>query len=300
MTTVPIRKSIQIGIAIALLSAGTIVKADGPFISGSADPNYGTLFQGASASTFATLGFSVGAGAGQLHISIGTWTDPSGLIFGAAQGTGNLSASGQTTNLLTAAYTITATSPLSVNARDYAWGQNYGTNSTIIPGNDTPWNGTIFDLGGPANKAVVFPVIDHDPLPSEALEYTVYLTDKPNSTSLADWHLATLAEVYLQGWQADTTSLADGYTTVWTLASPSDTFRYVSVQGVGSQALRPLFDTEDEIDAVAGLTSQGGGVGTVPSIPEPETYALMLAGLGFAGFARRRRNGGTWGRTDQG
>ena len=191
--------------------------ADPPFITGSGDPNYTTEFQGASAKTFADLGFSVGTGPGQLHVSIGTFTDPAGLIFGTALGTGNLSASGQTTGLLSYAYSVTATSPASVNARDYAWGQNYGANTTTNPALDTPWNGTVFDLGGPANKAVVFPVIDHGPLPSEALEYTVYLTDSPFSTNLADWHLATLAEVYLQGWQPDSVALADGFTTVWNL-----------------------------------------------------------------------------------
>jgi hypothetical protein len=260
------------------------------FITGSLDSNYNTAFQGASAATFASLGYSVGTGAGQVHISTGTWTDPAGLVFGTVLGTGNLTASGQTTGLLSYAYggygTSFAANPASVNARDYAWGQNYGTNSGTSPASDTPWKGSVFDLGGAANKAVVFPVIDHGPLPSEALEYTVYLTDTPNSTNLADWHLATLSEVYLQGWQADNVSLADGFTTVWTLASPSDTFRYVSVQGVGSQAIHPLFDTEDEIDAVAGLTA--GGVG-VAAVPEPETYAMMLAGLGLLGFMARRR-----------
>jgi hypothetical protein len=29
--------------------------------------------------------------------------------------------------------------------------------------------------------------------------------------------------------------------------------------------------------------------GIVPGIPEPETYALMLAGLGLLGYASRRR-----------
>lgn len=276
-----------VGAATLLFSSATAL-ADPPFISGSGDPNYATPFQGASASTFATtFGFTVGPGLGQLHVSIGTWTDPAGLIFGTALGTGNLAASGITTGLLNYGYSITATSPSSVNARDYAWGQNYGTNTSLDPALDTPWGGTIFDLGGPANKAVVFPVIDHGPLPNEALEYTVYLTDDPNSHSLADWHLATLSEVYLQGWQADSTSLADGFTTVWTLASPSDTFRYVAVQGVGSQALRPLSDIEDEIDAVAGLSASGGSV-NMP-IPEPETYALMLAGLGLVTVAARRR-----------
>jgi hypothetical protein len=275
-----------VGACLASAAAGAL--AAGPFITGPADPNYTTLFQGASASTFATtFGFTVGNGPGQLHVSTGIWTDPSGLVFGSAVGTGNLSASGITTGLLSYAYTITTTSTASVNARDYAWGQNPGANATTNSALDTPWNGTIWNLGGPANKAVVFPVIDHGPLPNEALEYTVYLTDKPFSTSLADWHLATLSEVYLQGWQLDSVALADGYTTVWTLASPSDTFQYVSVQGIGSKAFQPVFGDEDEIDAVAGLTAEGQTV--VPGIPEPETYALMLAGLGALGFVARRQ-----------
>jgi hypothetical protein len=282
-------QSLRIGLAtIGALGASAPVWADPPFITGAGDPNYLTLFQGASAKTFADLGFSVGTGPGQLHVSINTFTDPAGLIFGTALGTGNLDASGVTTGLLNYAYSLTATTTASVNARDYAWGQNPGTNTGTNPALDTPWNGTVFDLGGQANKAVVFPVIDHGPLPNEALEYTVYLGDSPSSTDLADWHLATLSEVYMQGWQPDTIALADGFTTVWTLASPSDTFRYVSVKAVGSQALQPIFGTEDEIDAVAGLTAEGSGVGT-PPVPEPESYALMLAGLAALGLVSRRR-----------
>ena len=49
----------------------------------------------------------------------------------------------------------------------------------------------VIDLGGQANKAVVFPIIDHGPLPNEALEYTVYLTDNPSSHSLADFCAGT-------------------------------------------------------------------------------------------------------------
>ncbi len=197
-----------------------------------------------------------------------------------ALGTGNLTASGQTTGLLNYAYTIIATTPTSLNARDYAWGQNYGANATTNPAPDTPCNGSVFDLGGPANKAVVFPAIDHGPLPNEALEYTVYLSNTPSSTNLADWHLATLSEVYLQGWQPDNVALVDGFTTVRTLVSPTDTFRYVSVQGVGSQALRPLFDTEDEIDAVAGRTAKAQGSGS-PLYPNRKPTRSSLAGWLF-------------------
>ncbi len=31
------------------------------------------------------------------------------------------------------------------------------------------------------------------------------------------------------------------------------------------------------------------GIGSVPSVPEPETYAMLLAGLSLVGFATRRR-----------
>ena len=279
---------VRTGLALGLLGASAGAMANPPFITGTSDPHYSTPFQGACAQTFDDLGFTVGAGPDDLHVSIGTFTDPAGLIFGTAVGAGNLTVSGVTTGLLSFAYTVTGTTPASVNARDYAWGQNYGPNTSTNPAFDTPWNGTVFDLGGPANKAVVFPVIDHNPLPQEALEYTVYLSDTPNSTNLGDWHLAKLSEVYMQGWQPDNVALADGFTTVWTLASPSQTFRYVSVQGIGSQALRPLFGEEDEIDAVAGLTAQGDGVG-IPAVPEPGTYALMLLGMSVLGVVARRR-----------
>lgn len=49
------------------------------------------------------------------------------------------------------------------------------------------------------------------------------------------------------------------------------------------------------IDATGGFAAAfaPGGDGTTPPIPEPETYALMLAGLGLLGFIgkRRMRNG---------
>ena len=119
MTLDRLQKPIRIGLnTLGLLGAIAAAMADPPFITGPGDANYMTQFQGASASTFDGLGFSVGDGAGKLHVSIGTFTDPAGLIFGATLGSGNLTASGQTTGLLDFAYTVTATTPTSVNARD--------------------------------------------------------------------------------------------------------------------------------------------------------------------------------------
>ena len=42
---------------------------------------------------------------------------------------------------------------------------------------------------------------------------------------------------------------------------------------------------------VSGLTSAPVKIGPISAVPEPETYAMLLAGLGLLGFsARRRRN----------
>ncbi len=257
------------------------------FISGSSDANYNTQYQGASAATFATsFGFSVGTGANDLKVSTGTWADPTGFLLGTVS-TLNGQASGTTTNKLDYSYYTYGASAASANARDYAWLQNYSGGGSTNPANDTPWWGTIWNLGGQANKAVVFPIVDHGPLPQEALEYTVYLTNNPNSTNLADWHLAVLDQVYLQGWESDATALADGYTTVWRLQDNS-TFQYVSVRSVGSQAFAPAYGDENEIDAVGGLTASNQGV-LAPPVPEPETYAMLMAGLGVMGVVARRR-----------
>jgi hypothetical protein len=271
------------GIALTALGLGIIQAGDAhaAFITGPSDPNYNTAFQGASASTFATsFGFTVGTGPTNLKVSTGTWTDPSGFFLGTVHAL-NGSLSGTTTDKLTYGYTTTSPSAASANARDYDWLQNNPGPITTNPDLDTPWLGTIWDLGGQANQAVVFPIVDHGPLPEEALEYTVYLTNNPASTSLADWSLATLDAVYLQGWEVDATALADGFTTVWKLPG-NQTFRYVSVRSVGSQALGSPYGDEDEIDAVGGLTAQGQGL-----LPEPTTLLLMLTGIGVLGAKRR-------------
>lgn len=279
----PVRKTLLLGITVAM---GLTASAQAVLVTGTLDPNANIFFQGANAHTFEPLGFTLGTGANDLKVYTNTFVDPSGLTFGTLEtGLEHVNASGFTPNpLISAGYIVDGSTILSRgNTRDYGWVQNTGTNTGTNPANDQPWLGSVYDLGGQANQAVVFPIVDHDPLPQEAIEYTVYLTNTPNSTSLSDWTKAILDSVYLEGWQADNTALADGFTTVWKLPGNA-TFRYVSVQAVGSGALQPIFGDEDEIDAVAGLSVQGEGLG----VPAPAASLLGLCGFGLLCLTRRR------------
>jgi thrombospondin type 3 repeat protein len=118
-------------------------------------------------------------------------------------------------------------------------------------------NSNVWDLGGPANQVAVFPIIDHGPLPGEAMEYSVFLSNNPAATTIGTdgnthWVLALLDKVYLEGWTRGW--IADGYTTVWRLPN-GQTFRYANVTAGGPGAL--IHDQDDEIDTVIGLTSAG-------------------------------------------
>ncbi len=151
---------------------------------------------------------------------------------------------------------------------DYLWVQNFrqypdgGLVCDCQPGFYDPRDGLLFDLGGEANKVVVFPVTDHGPLPCESFEYSVYLTDDLDAgevVPLGDpvdphkWNEAELYEAFLQGWDPNAT--ADGMTTVWQLPC-GVTFRYASVLAGnhGNPTSACEYDSsEDEIDAVAGM-----------------------------------------------
>ena len=121
-------------------------------------------------------------------------------------------------------------------------------------------SGNVWDLGAPANQVAVFPIIDHGPLPEEAIEYTPYLSNNPNATVTGtdgntEWVRALLDKVYLEGWNSSW--VADGFTTVWRLPG-AQTFRYVNVVSGGPGAIQ--HDGDDEIDTVIGLTSGGDPV----------------------------------------
>lgn len=171
----------------------------------------------------------------------------------------------------------------------YSWGGGGAGGASVgANGIDQYWiqtdnvvGHTVFDLGFGASKAAIFNSIDHGPLPWEAIESTVYL-----SNDMISWTQAVTERVWLEGIYSDTSVLWDGFAYAVGTGTNS-TFRYASVIWGGPGALQS--DGDNEINGVMGLQ---GNYTPIQAVPEPETYAMLLAGLGLLGFTARRKKQG--------
>lgn len=104
---------------------------------------------------------------------------------------------------------------------------------------------TVFDLGTSASKAAVFASIDHGPLPEEAIESTVYL-----SNDRVHWTQAVVQRLWLEGWHSKLGVKWDGF--VFAVGtSTGEQFRYASVIWGGPGALEN--DGDNEFNGILGL-----------------------------------------------
>lgn len=112
---------------------------------------------------------------------------------------------------------------------------------------------------------------------------------------LGHFRYVTIAPITLtagQTYQIDGVSHGDNYT--WDDAgfATNSAINYVSNSWTSTSATTPFFQTNTQVDSDHGFHGPnlflGAPVFTAP-VPEPETYALLLAGLGFIGFMSRRR-----------
>lgn len=168
----------------------------------------------------------------------------------------------------------------------YSFGGSAASRFTAANAIDNQWmqvsnlvGETVWDLGFQASKAAVFNTIDHGPLPQEAIESTVYL-----SNDQITWIQAVTERVWLEGFVTNTDVLWDGFTYAVGTGT-GQTFRYASIIHGGPGAL--VDDGDNEINGVMGLrgdfTPNPGGV------PEPGTLALLAAAVSAFAWSRRRR-----------
>lgn len=137
----------------------------------------------------------------------------------------------------------------------------------------------IWDFGYQASKAAVFNTIDHGPLPQEAIESTVYL-----SNDQITWTEAVVERVWLEGFQANLGINWDGF--VYAVGTgTTDTFQYASVIWGGPGAL--ISDGDNEINGLLGLDDNFQPPNEVPVPAAAWLFGSALIGL--AGIKIKRK-----------
>lgn len=266
-----------------LAIAATAVAATAAQAAPLTDPDDARIWQGATVGTFATLYYGSNTLANrQLVINNQLLDDglfnPAGFVAGSlitsvgqysGQG-GGTSLDGNGPDAHDGTYNYVCCGPLTRFQAADAIDQHWMQTSDVI-------GQTVWDLGFQATKAAVFNTIDHGPLPDEAIESTVYL-----SNDQVTWVQAVTERVWLEGFMTDTGVLWDGFTYAVGTGT-SQTFRYASVIHGGPGAL--IRDGDNEINGIMGLRADF----TPTPAPEPASLALLGLGLAGLGFSRRRK-----------
>ncbi len=284
-------------LAIGLASLAAVTAAMPALALPVTDPDDARTWQGAGVGTFATLYLGSNTLATRTAIVAAGLLDdgkidPTGWVAGTlvagSGGGGCLGTSFDTTGTGSLGYGCGGGAVATyANTIDNLWFQTVGEASFGVP-RGLSAGGTIFDMGFSANKAAIFNSIDHGPLPDEAIESTVYLS---NDVNFATYVEAVVERVYLEGFHPLDGVLWDGFSYIVGTGT-SATFRYASVAHGGPGAL--MRDGDNEINGIMGLRADltGCTIGVdcdePTGVPEPMTLSLLGAGLAGIGLARRR------------
>lgn len=130
------------------------------------------------------------------------------------------------------------------------------------------------------SSVLAIPAIDHGwtadntgPEFYEAFEFRIFGSDSTGAL-IEEGHITS---VWAKGVDNSGPMMnADDWTSQWSFTGVYNYFAVVSGDRLVGGGVPGFSPGEGEIDAIA-------------AIPEPETYAMLLAGLGLVGFAARRR-----------
>jgi hypothetical protein len=254
------------------------------------DPNDARSWQGATVGTFAQLYYGSDTLANRQLVVTNQLLDDSYFNASGYSAATMIKYNGGNPNA-TGSYGTSLDQPNSVNAYQGSYGYTCCAGTAAQGGNaiDNLWiqvnnviGASVWDLGFQATKAAIFNTIDHGPMPQEAIESTVYL-----SNDMINWTQAVTERVWMEGFYSDTSLLWDGFAYAVGTGS-NDTFRYASIIWGGPGSL--IQDGDNEINGVMGLRANfepGPGNG----VPEPGTLALLGLGLAGLGYLRRRQPG---------
>jgi hypothetical protein len=241
------------------------------------DPNDARNWQGATVGTFAQLFYGANTLANRQLVVDNQLLDDAVFGFAGATGATLIQGNGATGRSLDTTGT---------GSYDYA--QPGGTAAFAGSSIDEYWVQTgnvigdfIWDLGASATKAAIFNTIDHGPLPLEAIESTVYLSNDKLS-----WTPAVTQKVWLEGFKLNTGILWDGY--VYAVGTDTlDAFRYASIIWGGPGGLQA--DGDNEINGIMGLDANFTPVDA--QTPIPAALPLLASGFAALGFVGRKRRG---------